>query len=188
MKSKIALFASGSGTNVDNICNYFKGHSSIVPKAVFCNNKYAGVWQVAAKHQLPVVHLEKERFFRGDAYMSELVTYQIDWIVLAGFLWKIPAPLISAHQQRIINIHPALLPKYGGKGMYGRHVHEAVIHSGDLYSGITIHYVDELYDHGATILQATCPVKPDDSAESLARRIHQLEHRYYPQVIEDLCG
>ena len=119
-------------------------------------------------------------------YLAELKKHQIDFIVLAGFLWKLPAELVSAYPGSIINIHPALLPNYGGKGMYGNHVHEAVIAAGDKESGITIHYVDEQYDHGKTILQATCPVEPADTPASLAQKIHALEHLHYPKVISEV--
>ena len=127
--------------------------------------------------------IEKERFFRGDAYVPALQELNIDFIVLAGFLWKIPDALINNFRGNIINIHPALLPKYGGKGMYGDHVHAAVITNGEKESGITIHYVDEHYDHGDIILQVSCPVEPDDTPATLAARIHALEHRYFPAEV-----
>lgn len=130
--------------------------------------------------------IDKEKFFRGNAYTDELKNAGIDFIVLAGFLWKIPSALIKAFPQKIVNIHPALLPKYGGKGMYGQFVHQAVIDNNEKESGITIHYVDEQYDHGDTIFQATCPVLENDTPGSLAQRIHQLEHAHYPGVIEGL--
>lgn len=155
---------------------------------MLCNKPSAGAWDVANKHDIPSELIEKERFFRGDAYLSLLKEYEIDWLILAGFLWKIPEPLIAAFPQKIINIHPALLPSYGGKGMYGNRVHEAVLAAGEKLSGITIHYVDEQYDHGTHLLQATCPVHRDDSPATLAARVHALEYRYYPQVIEAVCG
>lgn len=142
--------------------------------------------KIAENENIPSLLIEKEKFFRGNAYTDELKAAGIDWIVLAGFLWKIPVALIRAFPGKIINIHPALLPRYGGKGMYGHHVHQAVIDNKEFKSGITIHYVDELYDHGQIIFQATCPVKEDDTAESLAQRIHVLEHKHYPNVIEEL--
>jgi phosphoribosylglycinamide formyltransferase-1 len=131
--------------------------------------------------------IEKDRFFAGDAYVPLLQSKKIDFIVLAGFLWKIPQTLISAYPNSIINIHPALLPKYGGKGMYGIHVHAAVLQSGDAQSGITIHYVDEQYDNGDVIFQETCPVLPTDTPESLAMKIHKLEHQHFPRVIEQVA-
>lgn len=155
---------------------------------VVCNKPGAGVLAIAAQHNIPVLLIEKERFFRGDAYLPELKNAGIDFIALAGFLWKVPAALIQAFPQRIVNIHPALLPNYGGKGMYGRHVHQAVVDNKEKHSGITIHLVDEQYDHGLPVLQATCPVLPDDTALTLSRRVLVLEHKHYPEVIERLLS
>ena len=132
----------------------------------------------------PSLIIERVQFFLGNAYLDELQSARINCIVLAGFLWKIPEALINTYTGRIINIHPALLPRYGGKGMYGSKVHEAVIAAGDEESGITIHVVDEKYDNGEIIFQATCPVYKDDTSETLAERIHELEHRYFAGVIE----
>jgi phosphoribosylglycinamide formyltransferase-1 len=128
--------------------------------------------------------IEKERFFREDAYVDEFKKNKIDFIVLAGFLWKIPIALLKAYSNKIINIHPALLPNYGGKGMYGNKVHEAVLANKEKESGISIHYVDEIYDHGKIIFQAKCAVLENDTADSLAQRIHALEHEHYPKIIE----
>jgi len=136
------------------------------------------------KSILPTLIIDREKFLKGDGYVAELQAAKIDWIILAGFLWKIPVSLLNHWEKRIINIHPALLPKYGGKGMYGEAVHQAVITANEKESGITIHYVDEQYDHGATIFQATCPVLPTDNAASLANKIHALEHLHYPVIIE----
>lgn len=155
---------------------------------IACNKPGAGVLDIAAREQVPVLLIEKERFFRGGAYVAELQSAGIDWIILAGFLWKIPETLIQAYPRRIINIHPALLPKYGGKGMYGSHVHEAVLAAKEKESGITIHYVDEHYDNGDIIFQARCPVDDTDTAGSLAQKIHALEHRHYPITIEKLLA
>ncbi len=155
---------------------------------VVCNKPGAGVLAIAAQHNIPVLLIEKERFFRGDAYLPELKNAGIDFIALAGFLWKVPAALIQAFPQRIVNIHPALLPNYGGKGMYGQHVHQAVVDNKEKHSGITIHLVDEQYDHGLPVLQATCPVLPDDTALTLSRRVLVLEHKHYPEVIERLLS
>ena len=140
------------------------------------------------KENVPVLLLHKERFFRGDGYVTELKAHNIDFIVLAGFLWKLPASLISAYPNGIINIHPALLPLHGGKGMFGMKVHESVLHSGDKESGITIHYVDEHYDNGDVIFQEKCPVLPNDTPEMLAERIHQLEYRHFPHVIDQVVN
>jgi phosphoribosylglycinamide formyltransferase-1 len=183
---KIAVFASGAGSNAQKIIEHFRQSEKATVSLIVCNKPGAGVLQIAAENSIPVLLTEKEKFFRGNAYTDELLERQIDFVVLAGFLWKIPLALIRAYQQKIINIHPALLPKYGGKGMYGMHVHEAVMDNHEKESGITIHFVDELYDHGKIIFQATCPVFENDTAEMLAQRIHILEHEYYPRVIEDL--
>jgi formyltetrahydrofolate-dependent phosphoribosylglycinamide formyltransferase len=180
----IAIFASGAGSNAQKIIDHFKKNTRISVSLIVCNNPSAGVLKIADKEGISTLLIEKERFFRGDAYIKELRSKNTDLIVLAGFLWKIPSQLIRAFPNRIINIHPALLPKYGGKGMYGDAVHKAVINAREKESGITIHYVDEVYDNGKIIYQATCPVLPGDTAETLAQRIHQLEHKNYPEVVE----
>ncbi len=180
----IAIFASGTGSNAAQIIRHFSGHASVRVGLVVCNKPGAGVLAVAAAHGIPVLLIEKEQFFRGNAYVDELKQYSIDFIVLAGFLWKVPVALIQAYPNRIINIHPALLPKYGGKGMYGMHVHEAVIAAGDKESGITIHYVNERFDEGKHIFQAHCTIDPSDTPESLAQKIHALEHTHFSRVIE----
>lgn len=182
----VAIFASGAGSNAQKIIEYFRNAETVKIVLVVCNNPKAGVLKIAQRENIPVLMIEKENFFRGHAYINELKERGIGFIVLAGFLWKLPASLIKAFPQKIINIHPALLPKYGGKGMYGHHVHEAVIAARDKESGISIHYADELYDHGKIIFQAKCPVLPADSADSLAQRVHQLEHDHYPRIIESL--
>ncbi len=182
--TSIAIFASGAGSNAEKIIAYFKDHPTIRTSLVVCNKPGAGVLSIAAKAGIPSIIIEKEKFFRGNGYADELKQKGIDFIVLAGFLWKIPVSLITAYKEKIINIHPALLPKYGGKGMYGQFVHESVISNKEKESGISIHYVDEVYDHGGIIFQAHCKVEPGDTAESLARKIHQLEHAHYPAVIE----
>lgn len=180
----IAIIASGAGSNAQKIIDHFRSNASIKVALIVCNNPAAGVLRIAAKENTPALIIEKEKFFSGNAYVDELKEKRIDFIVLAGFLWKIPPALIKAYPHRIINIHPALLPKYGGKGMYGNNVHAAVIAAGEKESGITIHYVDENYDHGDIIFQAKCPVLPGDTPDSLAERIHKLEHEHYPKVIE----
>lgn len=185
---QIAIFASGTGTNSRRIIDHFRHHPDIRVGLIVCNRPGAGVLDIAAKEQIPSLMLDREEFFRGNAYVDELRERNIDFLVLAGFLWKIPAPLVAAFRGRIINIHPALLPGYGGKGMYGNHVHEAVIAAGDLQSGITIHYVDELYDHGQVIFQAVCAVEPDDTAETLAQKVHQLEYAHFSGIIESVIG
>jgi phosphoribosylglycinamide formyltransferase-1 len=185
---QIAIFASGAGSNAREIIRHFRNHPSVRIALIVCNKPGAGVLQIAAGEKIPALMLEKESFFRGDAYVPALRAAGIDLIVLAGFLWKIPDLLIEAYRGKIINIHPALLPKYGGKGMYGAHVHEAVIAAGEKESGITIHYVDEHYDHGQPIFQAKVAIEADDTPETLAARIHRLEHKYYPVVIEEILN
>lgn len=180
----IAIFASGAGSNAQKIMEHLEGHVSMQVALVVCNKPDAGVLSIARTHGIPTLLIEKERFFRGDAYLAELEKYHIRFIVLAGFLWKVPDALVQAYPDRIINIHPALLPKYGGKGMYGMRVHEAVIAAGEKESGITIHYVNEHFDEGAPIFQARCPIEPGDTPEQLAQKIHALEHRYFPEIVE----
>lgn len=182
----MAIFASGAGSNAKKIIEYFTGSERIKVSLVVCNKPHAGVVDIAAAHGIPVLMIEKEQFFRGDAYVNYLQKAGVSFIVLAGFLWKIPEKLLRAFPECIINIHPALLPKYGGKGMYGSRVHEAVIAAKEQESGITIHYVDELYDHGAAIFQAFCPVLSNDTPAALAERIHNLEHEHYARVIEEV--
>jgi phosphoribosylglycinamide formyltransferase 1 len=194
---KIAVFASGAGSNAAQIIDWFTSpptplHSvergeqtpHIEVALIVCNKPGADVLKIAAAKNIPSLLTEKEKFFHGDAYIKELKESEINFIVLAGFLWKIPVVLIKAFPGSIINIHPALLPKYGGKGMYGQYVHQAVIDNKETESGITIHYVDEVYDNGDIIFQATCPVLPTDTASSLAPRVAALEHQHYPEVIE----
>jgi phosphoribosylglycinamide formyltransferase 1 len=181
----LAVFASGAGSNAQKIIEHFnKKNAGAKVSLVVCNKPGAGVLQIAAAENIPVLLIERQRFLQEDGYTAELQLRGIDFIVLAGFLWKVPLSLIEAYPRRIVNIHPALLPKWGGKGMYGAFVHEAVIGAGEEESGITIHYVDEHYDHGDTIFQATCPVMPNDTPETLAQKVHLLEHRHYPEVIE----
>ena len=184
--TNVAIFASGAGSNARKIIDHFHRSSSVKIALIVCNRKKAGVLQLAEKENIPSLIIEKEKFFSGNGYLDELASGKIDFIVLAGFLWKVPDALIKAFPKRIINIHPALLPRYGGKGMYGNYVHEAVIGAREKESGITIHYVDEQYDNGDIILQVKCPVLADDTPESLAHRIHALEHANYPVVIEEL--
>jgi phosphoribosylglycinamide formyltransferase-1 len=181
---KLAIFASGAGSNAQNIIEYFRHHDFIKIGLIVCNNPLAGVLAIAEKEKIPSLLIEKARFFNGDGYLETLAEKGIGFIVLAGFLWKVPLSLIRAFNGRIINIHPALLPGYGGKGMYGKHVHEAVIRDKKKESGITIHYVDEVYDHGNIIFQAKCGLDENDTPGSLAEKIHLLEHRWFPEIIE----
>jgi len=185
MSKKLAIFASGAGSNAQKIIDYFKNSSTAAVTLILCNKPGAGVLSIAEREGIEHVLIEKAQY-KIDGYASFLKEKGIDFVILAGFLWKIPQALIDAYPNRIVNIHPALLPKYGGKGMYGTHVHEAVIKNKEKESGITIHYVDEHYDHGDVIFQAKCTVAPDDTPETLAQKIHQLEHAHFPRVIESL--
>lgn len=186
MPINIAIFASGAGSNAQKIIDHFRESDKVNVALIVYNNPLTGVVQIAERENIPVLLIERKRFFKGDAYVPELQNAGINFIVLAGFLWKIPTLLIEAFPQKIINIHPALLPKYGGKGMYGKYVHQAVIAAGEKESGITVHYVDEIYDHGAHIFQTKCKINPGDTPEMLAQKIHELEHRHFPEIIEKL--
>lgn len=185
-KKNIAVFASGTGTNADNIIQYFKNKQTAIVALIVCNNPQAGVLKIAEANNIPSLIIQKEKFFKADAYIPELKNASINFIVLAGFLWKIPSLIINEYRDKIINIHPALLPKFGGKGMYGNFVHEAVLSAKEKQSGITIHFVDEFYDNGKTVFQTTCPVYENDTTETLAKRIHELEYKYFPKVIEEV--
>ena len=191
-KGEVEIEAKSVTTSSPSLLLKEKGEAENKAKAdwevalIVCNKPGAGVLNIAAEYNIPTLLIEKERFFNGDHYLPELQKHKINFIVLAGFLWKIPVTLIQAYPKKIINIHPALLPKYGGTGMYGSKVHEAVIAAGEKESGITIHYVDELYDHGEIIFQATCSVATDETAETLAKKIHALEHAHYPAVTASL--
>ncbi|MEO6683390.1 MAG: phosphoribosylglycinamide formyltransferase [Ginsengibacter sp.] len=182
---KVAVFASGAGSNTQKILHYFKNHSRIKIALIVCNRSKAGVLDIANKETIPTLLIEKS-VFEETGYVPELQSFGIHFIVLAGFLWKIPPVLIQHYPENIINIHPALLPSFGGKGMYGMAVHQAVLEAKEKESGITIHFVDEIYDNGKIIFQAACPVELDDTPESLAQKIHHLEHTHYPVEIEKL--
>ena len=181
---KIAVFASGSGTNAENLIQYFQDSKDFTIESIFCNNPQAGVLDRAKRLKIKSTTFSKSEFAQ-ETFLEGLKHLEIDAIVLAGFLWKVPEYLIQKFPDRIINIHPALLPKYGGKGMYGSNVHEAVISNGEKESGITIHLVNEEYDKGKILFQASCPVMAEDSPDDLAKRIHQLEYKHFPQIVED---
>lgn len=184
--AKIAIFASGKGTNAENIISYFIGNRVASVVLIVTDNPNAGVIEVAKKYNIQVQILSREERLTYDTCKRFLLENQVDFIVLAGYLKKIPGSLIAAFPDRIINIHPALLPKYGGKGMYGTNVHQAVINNNEKESGITIHVVDELYDHGKTIFQASCKIDSGETVESLAKKIHQLEYEHFPRVIAEM--
>jgi phosphoribosylglycinamide formyltransferase-1 len=184
----IAIFASGSGSNAQQIIEHFHNKGLAKIKLVLSNNKEAYVLERAKKLSVHSVIFNRNDFYHTDKILQILKEYDIDFIVLAGFLWLIPSYLIQNYPNKIVNIHPALLPKYGGKGMFGHHVHESVISNNEKESGITIHYVNENYDEGNIIFQAHCEVKKDDTADSLAERIHGLEHKHFPVVVEKLIN
>lgn len=182
----IAIFASGNGSNAEEIVQYFTGNKQVNVKCVLSNRQSAAVHQRMATLGIPSHTFSKEEWNDTHKIVDFLCKEEIDFIVLAGFLAKIEKPIISAFNGRIVNIHPSLLPLYGGKGMWGHHIHEAVIAAGEKQSGITIHYLDENIDGGEILFQATCDVLPEDTPETLANRIHTLEHQHYPKVIENI--
>lgn len=182
--NKIAVFASGSGTNAQNLYDYFKDNPYIRIDCILSNKATAFVLERAKAMEVETLVFNRQQFYDEDDVLRFLEEREIDWIVLAGFLWLIPDKLIRAYPNRIINIHPALPPKYGGKGMYGSKVHEAVIANKEKESGISIHYVNEKYDEGEIIFQAKCPVEDQDTAEDLAAKIHALEYEHFPKVVE----
>ncbi|MFN0728670.1 phosphoribosylglycinamide formyltransferase [Polaribacter gochangensis] len=182
---RIAIFASGSGSNAENIINYFTLNKTAIVSKVFCNNPNAKVFERCKRLQIDAVLFSKEDFFNTNVVLNQLKEVA-DYIVLAGFLLKIPTTIIDAYPNKIINIHPALLPKYGGKGMYGMRVHNAVKKNKDSETGITIHFVNENYDEGAIIFQATTKLEDSDAEEDIAQKIHTLEYKHFPKVIESV--
>lgn len=180
---KIAVFASGNGSNAVNLYNYFKNHKLINIASIYCNNSNAGIINKAKDLKIECRIFNKTEWTNGKL-IEELKSTEINFIVLAGFLWLVPPDLILNYKNRIINIHPSLLPKYGGKGMYGENVHKAIIENNETISGITIHVVNELYDEGKIIFQIKINLNNGETPETLAERIHELEYKYFPQVIE----
>ena len=185
---KIAIFASGNGTNAENIAEYFSKNEKIKVALIVSNRANAGVHERARRLGIPSLTLPKADFIAGEPVLQVLREYRIDFVVLAGFMCLVSEPLLRAFPNRIVNIHPALLPKFGGKGMFGHHVHEAVVATGEKESGITIHYINEQYDEGQIVFQASCPLIPEDTPDTVAAKVHALEYRYYPQVIEQIIG
>jgi phosphoribosylglycinamide formyltransferase-1 len=186
LKKRIAIFASGSGSNAQKILEFFKKHPEAEVALILSNNPEAYVLQRADNFEVPSHIFDKQEFYKSDEIVSLLKNLQIDLIVLAGFLWLIPENLISAFPNRIINIHPALLPKYGGKGMYGDKVHKAVLNAGEEESGITIHYVNEHFDEGEMIHQSRFKIEKGDDLEMIKFKGQQLEHLHYPKVVEQI--
>ncbi len=184
--NKIAIFASGSGSNAENIVNYFKRSDFEVDFLFLTNNPDAYIITRAKALDVEIEVFTRSEFYEEDVVQCRLIDFGCDFIVLAGFLWLIPSGLINKYKGRMVNIHPALLPHYGGKGMYGRKIHEAVVANKEVETGISIHYVDENYDEGAMIAQYHCEVKEDDSPSDVEKKVHELEYKYYPMIIEKL--
>lgn len=182
--NRIAIFASGSGSNAENIARHFSASEEVEVSLIISNKKEAFVHQRARKLGIPSYTFDKREFEEAVSILETLRRHRIDFIVLAGFLLKVSQPILQAYPQKIVNVHPALLPKFGGRGMYGDNVHRAVVNSGETESGITIHFVNENYDEGSIIFQAKCTVSPQDSPDDVARKVHQLEYLHFPKVIE----
>lgn len=182
----IAILASGSGSNAENIAKYFEGSDYARVSFIIANNPEAYVLERAKKLGIEAAVVTKQQFMEADSIIAMLKERNIDFVVLAGFLLLVPQKLIQAYPGKIVNIHPALLPKHGGKGMYGDRVHKAVVECGDSESGITIHLIDEQYDKGTTFFQAKCPVLPSDTPDDVAAKVHALEYEHFPHVIEEI--
>lgn len=183
---QIVIFASGTGTNAENIIRYFQKTPDTRVAAVFSNRRSAPVLKKAHKLKVKALHFDRDALYNSNEVLHVLEDINPDLIVLAGFLWIFPQNIINSFSGKLINIHPALLPNYGGKGMYGNKVHEAVITNKDEESGISIHHVNEIYDEGEIIFQAKTPVSANETPESLAEKIHQLEYEHFPKIIEQL--
>lgn len=183
---RIAIFASGNGSNAQKIIEHFEGNAAVEVSLVLTNNENAYVLERSASFKIPSYIFDRQMFYESDVIYNILGDVGIDFIVLAGFLWLVPENILSGWAGHIINIHPALLPKFGGKGMYGGRVHQAVIEAGEKETGITIHYVNEVYDEGEIIFQERFPILPGDTATSIAEKIHVLEHTHFPAVIGQL--
>ena len=185
-KKNIIIFASGSGSNAQRLLEHFEHHPQIRVAALFSNNPKAYALKRAETFHVPALLFSRDEFYNSNNVLEQVRAFNPDLIVLAGFLWLVPQNLLQAFPDKIINIHPALLPKYGGKGMHGINVHTAVVQAGEAQSGITIHRVNEEYDKGEFLLQEYCPVHPGDTPEELAARVLQLEHKHLPEVVEKL--
>ena len=185
--NRIVILASGSGSNAENIIKYFNNNKSVSVTQVLSNKKDAKVLERAKRLKISNSYFNRDDFSKSDKIL-ELLKEHADYVILAGFLWKIPESIINTFPNKIINIHPALLPKFGGKGMYGMHVHNAVVENEEKESGITIHYVNENYDEGAIIFQEKFKVLPSDTADDVANKVHKLEYEYFPKVIEQVIS
>ena len=185
-KKNIAIFASGTGSNAKKIVEYFEHNDGINVCLMVSNKASAPVLAMADGFGIDTLVIDRASFYEGKDILKIFNKYPIDFVVLAGFLWLVPKYLVEAFPHRMVNIHPALLPKYGGRGMYGMKVHRAVKEAGEEQTGITIHYVNEQYDDGDTVFQASCPVSPNDTPETIQKKVQQLEHQYFPQIIDNL--
>ncbi|WP_343488278.1 phosphoribosylglycinamide formyltransferase [Allomuricauda sp. d1] len=184
---KLVILASGSGSNAENIITYFKDRDVVQVTCVLTNKASAGVLKRCQRLAMPAFYFNRHAYDNGQL-LKFLASQEIDFIILAGFLWKISEDIVNAYPNKIVNIHPALLPKYGGKGMYGSHVHEAVKANNETETGITIHFVNENYDEGNIIFQARTKISMEDTAETIAEKVHALEYEHYPKIIEKLLG
>ncbi len=185
---QLAIFASGTGSNAQTIINHFKGSKTVTVSLIVSNRADSGVLEIAEAEEIPYAIIDKDEFKDEEVMMALLEYHKVDMVVLAGFLWLIPSYLVAAYPNRIINIHPALLPAYGGKGMYGNKVHEAVKNAGDAESGITIHHVNENFDEGEIIFQARCTIAVTDTPDDIRKKVQALEQEHYPQVIANLLA
>jgi len=186
MKQNIVIFASGSGSNALNVCRYFQNHSTISVSAIFCNNPNAGIIEKIKPFQIPLVLFNKSEFNKEEEFIESLNRFKPTVIALLGFLWKMPDYLVHYYPHKIVNLHPALLPKFGGKGMYGHYVHEAVKAAKETKTGISIHWVNSQYDEGEIIAQFECEIQKEDSVSNIAEKIHLLEQLHVPSVIENV--
>jgi phosphoribosylglycinamide formyltransferase-1 len=186
MTKRIAIFASGTGSNAKKIIEHFKHNEDIAVKLLISNKPDAPVLDVARANDIPAFVIHRQDFYQSENILKIFNEYIIDFVVLAGFLWLVPGYLVQAFNRRMVNIHPALLPKFGGKGMFGMNVHQAVHEAGEEETGITIHFVNEQYDDGAVVFQAQCAIEPGDSPETIAKKVLKLEHEHFPKVIEKL--
>ncbi|MFT4758112.1 MAG: phosphoribosylglycinamide formyltransferase-1 [Paraglaciecola sp.] len=186
MTKNIAIFASGTGSNARKIVEYFQDTDQINVGVIVSNKSTAKVLQMAADYEIPTIILNRQEFYETENILKKLYAYNVDYLILAGFLWLIPKYLVQSFENQIVNIHPALLPKYGGPGMYGINVHKAVKATGETESGMTIHFVNEKYDDGAIFFQAKCLLEEHDTPEDIASKVLALEHKYFPKVIESI--
>lgn len=186
MSKNLAIFASGTGSNAKKIIDHFKHHTEINVSLIISNNPSAKVLIMAEKEGVPTMVISRNKFYGNEDILKIFNKYLVDYVVLAGFLWLVPSYLVKAYKNRMVNIHPALLPKFGGKGMYGMNVHEAVKKAGEYESGMTIHYVSEQYDDGDIVFQKACSLSNDDTPQTIANKVLELEHRYFPIIIDNL--